>query len=203
MFGSVFKNTCFLLSAAGLLSACSSGYNDRYGEDYAEISSGYYAYGDQAAYSGRYGSSGQMAMTGQQGCAPGGQLYGMSPAMGQGYTGGAYYEMPKSRYGSYEYAGAYGAQGGAMGGGCGGYYMIPTYQVVQTPAPVAPVPAPVTTSIPAVTIQESCPDGQYRMDSGQCAIMMTEEVEQYVPPVTTGYVETSRTPIEYYQPVRK
>lgn len=201
---------CAASLAAIAMAACSGGY------DYYEDGSAYgnsYRYGgayDQSAYNmGGYGMSGGMAsgMTGSN-CLPGAGAY----QYGGGYTGGGlrsggrYGNNPvvatgnvefygqKSRYGSWE-------QGGASSAGCqtGGYWTIPTYQMVMPPPAVTtPAPAPVVT-----TIQATCPDGQYRMDNGDCAIMMTEETEQYVPPVSTHYPEVTVTPEEWYNPIRK
>ena len=88
-----------------------------------------------------------------------------------------------------------------------GYWVHPTYQVetrqietvqIQEPAPVITSPAPVI-------VQEDCPAGQYRTSFGDCAVMITEEAEPYVPPVTytppQAYPEPSVTPT--YIPYRK
>ena len=88
-----------------------------------------------------------------------------------------------------------------------GYWVYPTYQVetrqietvqIQEPAPVITSPAPVI-------VQEDCPAGQYRASFGDCAVMITEEPEPYVPPVTytppQAYPEPSVTPT--YIPYRK
>lgn len=198
--------------AALAMAACSSGY-DRYGDS---------AYGDSyGSYGTGYGgnSFGDMSGYGMMGsnCVPGmmGAQYGGMNQYGGGYTSGGL--RSGGRYGSdviatgnvefYGQKSRYGTSGqtSMSGAGCNntgmsGYWMAPTYQVVQQPPAVTTtVPAPVMT-----TIQESCPDGQYRMDNGDCAIMMTEETEQYVPPVTsTIYPEVTAPTVDWYNPIRK
>ncbi len=218
----LFRNICglaglgFALSACSLGSAFGSGADEDYSMGYGGGDYGNYAgdysngYGQQmAGYSangaygtGAYGVGAHGIGGGCMGAHMHGQAYGSyqgqysggSARYGGGELRGYSGSVKKSRYGSYEYSGGSSA---AMSGCGGGYYMIPTYQVVQQPAP-APAPVP---AIPSVTIEEkTCPAGQYKMANGDCAIMQTE---QYEPPVTTGYVEPVTTPLDYYQPIRK
>jgi len=81
-----------------------------------------------------------------------------------------------------------------------GYYMIPTYHVYEVPAEPEPVPVPVPEpeSEPPVVIQ-TCPEGQFMLSDGTCAIM---EVPTYEPPVIS-YPEPPEIPPEVYLPVRK
>ena len=197
--------------AALAMAACSSGY------DYYEDGSAYGSSQSSARYGGGADMGGyDMSGYGMNGygmtanCAP-----GMMGAYGGGYTdsglrgSGRYgtgagtssytaYSGGKSRYGNWEGSAA------SAGAGCqtGGYWTVPTYQVVQPPA--VATPAPVTTYVPEpiVTVQENCPDGQYRMDNGDCAIMMTEETEQYVPPAIS-YPEVQPAEVDWYNPIRK
>ncbi len=185
------------MTATLALAACSGGsdyYDARYSGSDDYYSSAYYggAY-DQSAY----------GMNASGGCMPGyggqyGQYAGGMTSGGLRYGGGgsyAEYSGKKTRYGSWEYS-----QSGASG--CvPGYWTVPTYHIIQTAAPVQTVETPVVTTTPSITL-ESCPDGQYRMDNGDCAIMITEETEQYVPP-TIGYPTIEQAPIEWYEPVRK
>ncbi len=185
---------------AGLaLAACSSSYGDY--DDYTYEDS-YSYYGN--SYSGNgYDMSGY-GMTGQNmpaNCVPSAYngsftqsglrsgRYG-NPVVA---TGNVEFSGQKSRYGSWE-------QSAMSSTGCmGGYWMVPTYQVIQQPPAVTTTtPEPVVT-----TVIESCPEGQYRMDNGDCAIMMTEEPEQYVPPVVTSYPPVSTVTEEWYNPIRK
>ena len=177
----------FCLSGLALtLSACSmGGYTDA--DFYDDSSSAYYAGNGGGAHMGH-----PAGCMGEQGFAGGSTRYG-EPSL-RSYGGGT---VQKSRYESYETSAN--MQQAGCGGGGGGYYMIPTYQVIQQPAAL-PAPAPVMT-VPSITIEETtCPTGQYKMTNGDCAIMQTE---QYEPPVISGYVEPVRTPIEYYDPIRK
>lgn len=183
--------------AALALAGCSSSYSDY--DDYGyDEGYGYYgnSYGGNSHSAYGYGNAGMTA-----GCIPG--MYA------GGYTQGGLRTGPygnpvvatgnvelygkKSRYGSWE-------QSSMSNTGCmGGYWMVPTYQVIQQPPAVTTtIPEPVTT-----TVLESCPDGQYRMDNGDCAIMMTEETEQYIPPVATSYPPVSTVTEDWYNPIRK
>lgn len=201
--------------AALALAACSSS-SDRYGNSsYSSDSYGYYGDSYAGAYqtgqsAGRYGDmTGYNA--GSTNCVAGGYDGGYTQTglrtgrYGEVVTSGgsAGYSGQRSRYGTWE------SGGSASDANCqSGYWMIPTYQVASQPPPAVTttIPEPVvTTSVPPVTtVLESCPDGQYRMDNGDCAIMMTEEVEpQYVPPVVTHYPEAPTITEEWYNPIRK
>lgn len=208
----------FLSVSAAMISlaACSSGYDDRYDDSgYYGVSSDYYSggYGAQFGNAG-YGMAGAagygMAGYGMGGnCMPNAQ-YGAQYAGGytQGglrsgggrygsdivATGNVEFYGEKSRYGTWQQS------SGSQNCNTGGYWTVPTYQLIQQPP--APAPAPVITTTPAVTIQEPCGDGQYRMDNGDCAIMITDEPEQYVPPVT-GYQPVETPNLDWYQPIRK
>lgn len=209
------KNLTIGIATLALV-ACSSGhdsYDDSYGYD---SYSGGYGYGGANAYGAGYGGQAGYGMMGGYGmggmgmnCMPmgGGMSYG---GYGGGYTQGGLrtgrYGNPvvatgnvefygkKSRYGSYQ-------QSSAGNAGCmSGYWTVPTYQVIQQPpaaVTTTPAPAPIVT-----TVQETCPDGQYRMDNGDCAIMINDETEQYVPPVTSYPTVTAPT-VDWYEPVRK
>ncbi len=202
---------CIVALSTLAMAACSGSYGD-----YDE-----YGYGDGYGYAGGngYGDANMYANYGQAGYGMGGMGgMGMNCMSSAGYGGMGYgggytqsglrtgrYGNPvvatgnvefygkKSRYGSYQ-------QSSAGNAGCtSGYWTIPTYQVVQQPpAVMTPAPAPVVTT----TVQQSCPDGQYRMDNGDCAIMINEETEQYVPPVTSYPTVTAPT-VDWYEPVRK
>lgn len=115
----------------------------------------------------------------------------------------------ESRYGEYSYEYGYGQN--SQGANCGqalpacGYYIMPTYQVAQMPPPAQPLPPsiPEVPYEPPVTV---CPDGQYRMDDGTCAVMITEKPPQYEPPVyvpPVTYPPVPPTPPEVYIPIRK
>lgn len=199
--------------AAIALGACSGGYDDYYDESYYGGQDAYYS-GGQSGYGQGYSQAGYNQAR-----------YGMTGGGGSGggcvnpYGGGMYNYGGGTTSGGLRYGGSYGAETGGVSGGYSGKksrygswqqsaggagcatggYWIPTYQIVQTPAPT---PAPVVTATPAVTVQASCPDGQYRMDNGDCAIMMTEETEQYVPPVT-GYPVNEHPVDNWYEPIRK
>lgn len=201
----------FLSAAAAMISlAACSGSSDRYADSgYYGSSADYYSggYGAQAGNAG-YGMAGY-GMGGN--CMPGAQYGGQYGSQyGGGYTqgglrsgGGRYgsdivatgnveFYGEKSRYGTWQQS------NGSQNCASGGYWTVPTYQVVQQP----PAPAPIITSTPSVTVQEPCGDGQYRMDNGDCAIMITDEPEQYVPPVT-GYQPVETPNLDWYQPIRK
>lgn len=184
------------------LAACSGGSDRYYDDSYYGAYDSYYN-GNDVAYDVNYGADYSMMSAncmGPQGALQNGGMYNYSGAMTsdglrQGGTSSSY-SGKKSRYGSYEYA----EFNSTMAGCTGGYWVVPTYQIIQKPAPT---PEPVVTTTPSVTIQETCPDGQYRMDNGDCAIMITEETEQYVPP-TIGYPSIEQAPIiDWYEPVRK
>lgn len=209
------RNFCLLLGAAVTFSACSYSGSDRYGsyDSYADYgggeASGYY--GSQAGMAGCDMGAGNMDAN--MGSGRYGAAYNTGSAgagrYGGGYSDGSGVSLRKSRYGSegyYEEYSGYGSSryggGQAAGGmaGCG-YWVIPTYQVAETPPPptvTTPTPPPVT-----VVPETVCESGQYKMADGTCAIMMTEEPEipQYIPPVS--YPEPPRITPEYYQPIRK
>jgi len=200
------RSKVLMASLAALsLAACSSGY-DRYGNATDSANSyGYYA--DSTATS-RYGTDSGAYMYG--GCATtdvysGGYTqtglrtgrYG-NPTIA---TGNVEFYGQSSRYGSWE-------SGASAASNCmSGYWAAPTYQVITQPPPAVTTSVPeaiVTPTVTTPTILESCPDGQYRMDNGDCAIMMTEEVDQYVPPVTvTHYPKAPAVTHDWYEPIRK
>jgi len=203
MFRKTSQNFCLSLLAVASLSACSSSYEEN-------TVGSYYGDGGMARYGGSASSASAYDTYGAYGGMGG--AYGMPSNCGQG--GG--YTQGGLRYNSYD-AGRYetGARGSRYGTysaetqmassaqGCGGgYWMVPTYQVRQQPPPAVVSTSEVVTTTPAPIIQESCPDGQYRMDNGQCAIMMNEEPEQYVPPIS-AYPEVPVQPIQIYDPIRK
>ncbi len=214
----IARNICLSIATALTLSACSYGGSDRYGSydgysDYADA--GFYgtAQGVNCGATG-YGNSGY------ENAGYGNARYGGGYVDNASSYGNSGVQLRKTRYGSAEYSdygyGQYGAtQGGSMGAGfmagCGGYYMMPTYQTAQTSAAIPTVSA-VTTPI-ATTTATTCSDGQYMMDNGNCAIMITDdEVPQYTPPTQyepptyvppVSYPEIPSTPTEYYQPIRK
>lgn len=189
------------------LAACTSRYD--YYDDTAYADDSYssgYGYGDASSYAGYGAGYGNMAAN----CAQTGQM----GQMGYGAYAGGYTQsgLRKNRYGNpvvatgnVEFTGQksrYGTVQQSSASNCmRGYWTIPTYRVMQQPAPVVattPAPTPVVTT----TVQQSCPDGQYRMDNGDCAIMMTEEVEQYVPPVA-AYPTVPVESVDWYEPIRK
>ena len=195
------KSIALLATIFGL-SACTASYDDYgYEEDMYDYQ-GYYdsnnvVYDTNYAHQQDYEM--QAGITPGTGCMPGygadmtaGGLrtgrYGQTT--GQSYSEG--FSGKKSRYGSWHYSEAY-----AMG--CaGGYWILPTYHIIETPPP------PTVEVEPPVVIEEPCPEGQYRMDNGNCAIMITEEPEQYEPPVVIGYPEIEEEiSIEWYEPKRK
>jgi len=211
---------CTAILCTMAIGGCTGSYEDDYYDD------GYGAYygpqaGQTSAYDpyspyGAYGAFGQYGAFGAEGaysqnadCAPGtngryaGGRYGTGGYTSGGlrYGGGAQTNASKSRYGSWESASA-GTQG------CGGYWVVPNYQIAQQPAPVV-ASAPIVTPTITTTVQQPCGDGQYRMDDGACAIMMTEEPEQYVPPqyvppAAVNYPEVvTPTNPDWYQPFRK
>ena len=201
MFGKTSK-ICLLISISALgVSACSGGYDDYY-------DSGYYDYGS-------YYQGGAYGMNANAGCVPvtsldaqGNTIVSYNP---MGLRGGDYYGYEqRSRYGSTESV--------SMMSQCqSGYWIIPTYQIAETSTVSTAVPETITpsvTSTSSVIVQESCPDGQYRMDNGVCAIMLNEETEvtvteQYVPPIQSvsslsSYPETTTsTSVQWYEPIRK
>ena len=191
------------LAALGL-AGCSSSYGDY--DDYGyDDSYGYssQSYGGNSYDAYGYGNTGPNA-----GCIPAIYGGGYAGSFTQGglrtgryanpvvATGNVEFYGKKSRYGSAQSS----ASGAASSCMTGGYWAIPTYQVItQAPQAVTTVPEPVITT----TIMDSCPDRQYRMDNGDCAIMITEETEQYVPPVAQSYPPVSTVTEEWYNPIRK
>ncbi len=131
-----------------------------------------YYYGESTAATGYY--AGQ-------------QAYGSPGLSNCGNTAYA----PRSRYGT--------STESSANQGCSGYWVIPTYQVIETPAPTTTsVSTPVTTTTIATT---ECEDGQYKMADGTCAVMI-EDTPQYTPPVTS-YPEAPYIPADVYLPIRK
>lgn len=223
----LLRHSAVAILSAFALSACSSGYDDTYYEyetggvyndyAYAQSSSRYgTSGGDYQNEAKSYGSSRYDAVGGNyQNEAPsyGSSRYGGQYGAGQdcsGQSGGSGWgqdaahfsgNLRRSRYSYSEYSESY-AQG------CAGVWMIPVYHIVETPAPEAP---PVTTTTTTTTIETSCPDGQYKMADGNCAIMITEEPPQYEPPVyeppvyqpPVTYPPVSTIPPEVYTPIRK
>jgi len=181
------------------LSACSSSYEDAY---YDYETGGVYGQNAYAQSSTRYGTAGTdyQYEIGSYGSSRYGTQYGT----GHDCSGAVWGQnqdqfsgnLRRSRYGYSEYSESYSQ-------GCSGVWMIPTYHIIETPAPEAP---PVTTTPPVTTIETSCPDGQYKLADGTCAIMITEEPPQYEPPVyvpPVSYPPVSTIPPEVYVPIRK
>ena len=165
-----------LLAVAACSGYTEAGYNqdglygaDLYGAGYgADFSGGdIYGVGTYAAASG-----GQTACASAYEGTPNGlrgSRYGTAYPAGYS-TGGQ--KVIKSRYGA------------SIPGACQtGYWVTPVYQVqtqtIETVQHVeeTPIPAPAP-----IIVQAACPAGQYRAHNGDCAILITEEPEPYVPP---------------------
>lgn len=186
-------------------------YNSQLG--YAQTGQmGMYYGGSPYAYGAAYGA-------GANAYGPGANVYGAGNCIPGTNAGSA------GEYGRYGNSGQRSRYGFASGQGCqtGGYWTVPTYQVVRQPAPVAQtVPSIDISQVNPIVetgsiIQSNCPDGQYRMDNGDCAIMINDISElndQYVPPQSihidpiapsvTHYPEvTTVSEQDWYQPIRK
>jgi len=197
------------IAASSATSQAQSRYGDSQQSETAVYNSqlGYAQTGQMGMY---YGGSPYAYGAGANAYGAGQNVYGAGNCGGNGQFGN---NVKSSRYGF------------SSGQGCqtGGYWTVPTYQVVRQPAPVAQtVPSIDISQVNPIVetgsiIQSNCPDGQYRMDNGDCAIMINDISElndQYVPPQSihidpiapsvTHYPEvTTVSEQDWYQPIRK